>query len=159
MALAEAREAAALFTSHYGRFRIVMTNEERPTELDGLVMDGDRIVCTCEIKVRNYTHQGLLDRFGGEWLLSFSKLQAGLDAHRLLGVGMLGLLYCKIDKTLLVVRLVSDDGMIGSPTRIEATQTQATVNGQVAIRNNCYIDVTKAHVIRANHEQRCTVES
>jgi len=142
-------EAIKKFEAHYKDrlFKIVTTQQWEPAQLDGIIVSGDTIRATVEIKVRDFSYAMLLDRFNGEWLMSFSKLRAGMAAHAIHGVGMTGLLYCKSDKKLVVARLINNEGQIGLPTRLDSTETQATVNGGKAHRVNAFIDIRKCMVI------------
>jgi len=143
--------AIEIFESCYLSHRYVRTPKSQPPRLDGVVLQKGKLYAVAECKCRpTLTYAQLFGQFGGEWLVTWSKVQAGLTAFELFNVGMIGLLYLLPDDVVLLVRIVDDNGHLVPKVRVAATETQRTINGGTIIRNNAYIDMSKAKTIRFN---------
>jgi len=88
----------------------------------------------------------LKNSFNNEWLVTWTKVQNAMQIATSLGVPCVGLLYLVEEKTLLVQKLSDQYGNLMAKLRIENTETQATINGGKAVRNNAFIDMTNAKI-------------
>ena len=128
------------------------TNPRRPIPVDGLIArrSTGEIVAAVEVKARaDMDVATLLDQRRGEWLLSYSKLEALAALSRLLGVPGIGWLVLPRDGILLAKRLTeAETGTLCPGIRVENTLTQTSCNQPALVeRTNAFIDMTKAAVI------------
>jgi hypothetical protein len=56
-----------------------------------------------------------------------------------------------VDEDILLSKKISEpDGRLAVDISLSATETKATINGGLAVRNNAYIDMRQAKVLRLN---------
>lgn len=87
--------------------------------------------------------QQLRDDFKHEWLVTYAKIERARDIAKAFCVPLIGLLYLVDEPAFLCIRLANATGEFACPIRVERTETQATVNGGKALRDNAYIDVSQ----------------
>lgn len=132
----EGRAAAARLDAigiHGSEIRVVVETKARPTFGQG----------------RPATLQTFVEQFKSRWLISYDKLEAGLEATRSFGVPFAGLLYFPLDDVLLVQRLWNADGTQAAIWMVKRSTTQATVNGGTANRENAYVYMSEAPKVLA----------
>ena len=139
--LRQEQRATRLLEAAYPGVRYLPTPKHAPAIVDAVLERDGELVAVAETKCRELTREQLR-RFRDEWLITWAKVDAARGLAQAFGVPLLGLLYLVPDDTLLVVRVANADGTLARAVRIEATVTQATVNGGTATRNNAYIAVT-----------------
>ena len=138
------RRAVEIFHYHYPQFRYVDTPKDSPAIIDALIVKDGSIYAAVETKCRNTDTHEFYGRFKGQWLVTYEKIEKARQMAISLGIGLTGFLYLKQSDTLLVKQLVSTDGLFSQRLYIEATETQRTINGGLAVRNNAYIDMNGA---------------
>lgn len=135
--------AAELFVQEYPHLEVRFTPADQPVVVDALIFRREQLCAVAEIKCRELTERQL-SAWGGEWLVTYRKL---VDANEFAAshyVPLYGLLYLAPEDVLLCVRLTDRDGQIVTPFRVGLTQTQATVNGGLAVRANAFIPMASA---------------
>ena len=126
---------------------VVQTPKSKPADVDGLIFRAGEVIAMYEAKCRDMTRDQL-SRFGGEWLVTFEKLQRGADLARAMCVPLVGYLYLVPDKTVLSVRITNDQGQFLPKIRLERTETKECCNGGQIVRTNAYIDVSQARAFK-----------
>ena len=129
--------------------RYIETPKDSPALIDAIITDerGGTIRAVAETKCRyNMTLAQLRNSLNNEWLMTWTKVQNAMQIAMALGVPCVGLLYLVEEKTLLAQKLSDQHGNLMTTIRLESTETQATINGGKATRNNAFIDMSKAKV-------------
>jgi hypothetical protein len=129
--------------------RYIETPKDSPALIDAIITDerGGTMRAVVETKCRyNLKLAQLKNSFNNEWLVTWTKVQNAMKIAISLGVPCVGLLYLVEEKTLLVQKLSDQYGNLMAKLRIENTETQATINGGKAVRNNAFIDMTNAKI-------------
>lgn len=140
--------ALTLFRETFPAFEFVETPKERPADVDGLVLHKGTLVSCVEVKCRNMTMDTLVNEFGKKWLVTADKIDRCVNVAKSLGIDFRGFLYLVPEKILMIVPIWSyKDGYTCRVDR-EVTETQRTVNGGTAIRENAYIHLDKVTAIR-----------
>lgn len=142
------REAITLFEENFMGYTFVETPKDRPADIDGLIMHKNNLISCVEVKCRNMTMDMLVNQYGRKWLVTADKIDRCVNVSKSLGVDFRGFLYLVPEKTLLIVPIWSYEyGYVCQIDR-EMTETQATVNGGTAIRENAYIHVENVTSVR-----------
>lgn len=136
-----------ILRSHWPEATYLHTNKEGSASVDAIITRHERLFAVAETKCRQMTLAELRGPFKDEWLVTHDKLQRVALAADLLGVEFWGLLYLVPDKTLLRIKLYFE-GQWLVPIRTAHTETQKTVNGGKIVRENAFIRMTKADVLR-----------
>jgi hypothetical protein len=84
--------------------------------------------------------------YKSEWLLTFQKIVEGVECAKMLMVPFIGLLWLTQDRTLLSQRIWCPQHGFSIAFRVNKTQSQATINGGKAVRDNAFIDMEGAKV-------------
>lgn len=146
--VAQEDEAASLLFAHR-QIRYVRTPKDGPAAVDAvLTHDAHGLCAVAEMKCRQMTHEGLIQDYDGEWLITYDKVLKLCDAARLLGVPGMGLLYLVPDRILLTIKICDHNGELSQQLIVKRTPTQATVNGGQAMRVNAYVPMHTAKVYR-----------
>jgi hypothetical protein len=90
----------------------------------------------------------LRHQFHNEWFVTYDKIALGRQIADALCIDLWGFLYLVPDDIVMRVKLSSYDGGWLQKFRIEKTETQATVNGGTAVRENAYINMINADILR-----------
>jgi hypothetical protein len=135
-----------MFGRNFRDFEFIETPKDKPASLDGFIARDGTLVHGVEVKCRNMTARQLRVDYGNRWLVTADKIDRCVNICRELGIGFRGFLYLVPDDLLFIVP-IWEDGKYVSDIEYEATETRATINGGVAIRQNAFIDVSKAKVI------------
>jgi hypothetical protein len=143
--------AAEIFHHHYPEYRYLETPKDEPALVDALIVCGSVIHSVVETKCRyGLTVEYFMNAFEGSWLITFDKLEQARKIAVSLGVGLSGFLYLKEDDALLITTISDKTGLFKQRVYVESTETQRTVNGGTAVRNNAFIDMKNAKVLRMN---------
>lgn len=134
--------AVEIFRKHYPEMRYAQTPKSAPAIVDAVLIGSDNaLVGVVEQKSRDMTFETLAS-WGNEWLVTKKKVLQSRELAMGLCVPLVGFLYLIPEDALVVQRIANADGSRACPIRSEKTMTQATVNGGVAYRENCFIDVS-----------------
>lgn len=82
--------------------------------------------------------------------MTWAKVQNAITIASSLGVPCIGFLYLVDEDILLSQKISEPDGRLVADVRLSTTETQATINGGVALRTNAFIDMRQAKVLRLN---------
>ena len=151
--LGQERMAIRLFTESFPGFDFIETPKDRPADIDGFVVQlhpgnsTGTLICGVEVKCRNMTVDQLRGEYNNRWLVTADKIDRGVAICKGLGIDFRGFLYLVPNKMLLIVPIWSYEKGYVADIEYEQTQTQATVNGGLAMRLNAYIDTGKAKVV------------
>lgn len=133
-----------------GRYRLREMHETEPAAFDCWIEDTLKQVSElAEVKCRWMSSVALFERFGGKWILSYDKLESLRLVTLHARVAVSGILYCMEDGCVLLRRLWDRSGRILTPYSVCVTETQKTVNGGTATRNNAYIDMSGSEIFPA----------
>ena len=147
--LREEQRAVELFRLRYQHVQYIETPKAGAATIDAILVKDDGLLCgVVETKCRQMT-RSQLDSFGGEWLVTWDKIDGARRIAAGVGVPLFGFLYLVPDQTLLIVNIADSSGALTRSIRVEATKTQRTVNGGSIVRNNAYITTGDAHAITA----------
>jgi hypothetical protein len=135
-----------MFQRSFPGFDFIETPKDMPASIDGFIARNGTLLYGVEVKCRNMTARDLKDKYNNRWLVTADKIDRCVNICRELGIGMRGFLYLVPDDMLFIVP-IWDWGKYVADIEYEATETQATVNGGIAVRQNAFIDVSKAKVI------------
>jgi len=144
LTLADEQAAVAIFESHYPQFQYVHTPKKKPSDIDGLIVNVSdaTLVCVAETKCRyDMTLEKFGDAYGSKWLLTFEKFVKGYKLADSCRVPFYGFLYLVPSRCLLIKKLWSPQTGLDVEFDVRKTQTQATINGGDALRDNAYIDM------------------
>lgn len=139
--------AVGLFTRTFPDFGFLETPKDRPALIDGFIHQGGVLLSGVEVKCRNLTTSDLKHKFNNRWLITHEKVEQGIGICEKLGIDYRGFLYLVPDDLLLIVPIWVYGKGIVCDMELDATKTQATVNGGQALRLNAFIDVSNARVI------------
>lgn len=116
----------------------VASGNSNLARVDGLLVQDGRLQGVVECKVRNDS-RSLIERWGGSYLITADKLEAGAEAARLLHAPFTLCVYLKPDERAFWWRVAEIDGSWTRPFDRAVTRTQATVNGGMALRENAFL--------------------
>ena len=146
---AHEQEAVRIWTAHNPSWRYVETRRDENSVIDGLLVtdiDSDTSVLRAlvEFKVRDMSLHQLMGEFGGEWLITESKIVRAAETARFCCVPLVGFLYLIPDRLLLTQQLAGKDGA-AVDRRIEKSYTQNTCRDYTKVeRVNAYIQMRDA---------------
>jgi hypothetical protein len=147
IAVIDEARAIGIFLDCNDGYRFVHTPKTKASKVDGLLLKGDQLVAVIETKCR---YDFDLEKFRGDyksqWLVTLDKVDSARAMAHQLNVPLVGFLYVEKDRTLLVQRITDEDGLLCVQMTSEATRTQETTNGGSVVRNNAYIDMSRAKV-------------
>ena len=139
--LSQEREVKEFIEAQFNA-KYLETDKDKAARIDAIMMRGDRIEAIAETKCRDFTIDTLETSFRNEWLVTWDKINVAISMAMGLCVPLIGILYLVPSRIILVKKICDGDGLLTCKIRLEATRTQATVNGGSAIRNNAYIDMS-----------------
>jgi hypothetical protein len=144
--LADEREAVAIFESHHPGCRYFDTTKQEAGDIDGVVchLEKHSVSCVVETKCRyDVTLEQFCIDYSEEWLVTFDKIIKGMKIAEAMRVPLYGFLYIVQNRALLMRRLWSPaNGLEFSRMMVRKTQTQATINGGQAVRDNAFLDMS-----------------
>jgi len=139
--IVQEQRAVELFCEHFPSTKYVNTPKKGSATVDSLLIKEGNLVGVVETKCRQMT-RSQLEQYGDEWLVTWDKIDGARKIATSLGVSLWGFLYLVPDDLLIIVEISNAQGEFLREMRVEATQTQKTVNGGLIVRNNAYISVT-----------------
>lgn len=143
------KAAASLFCSTFPQFQYINTPKDEPAVFDAFLVADGVVVAAVECKCRQMTYEQFTGQFESKWLITADKIESGSEVVKELCIPLVGFLYLVPSNTLLTCRLFDSKTNRYAPMEIKETQTQATVNGGLAVRRNAYVDMRDAQVIKA----------
>ena len=151
--LVEEARAVFLWHSKYPDFRYCETPKAMPAAVDAVLVKDGLVRGVVETKCRrNMSLEKLEREYGWEWLITTEKIQTGRYVAEALQVPFIGFLYLVDDDVLLHQALWKpDQGWIPSIGE-RRTRTQYSVNGGLAMRENSFIDMSNAKIIKGNND-------
>ena len=140
--LKDERYLAEWFEDHFG-FEWVETPKDQPAAVDALAIKDKTIEVVIEVKCRYDMDIARLARNNYEWLVTWDKVQKTMSIADALGVPSIGILYM-VNSGEVLIQQLSRNGLLIPNIRLATTETQATINGGIAVRVNAYIDMRNA---------------
>lgn len=147
--LEDEMQAAKLWESFNPKYKYISTPKDEAAYIDAVITDGWQMIAAVETKCRYDMDLDKFDRErGGEWLITYDKLNNASQLAADLGLPLYGFLYIVPDKILLTTKLANADGELCCRYRIEDTNTQQTVNGGMIRRRNAFIHMSDAKIYK-----------
>lgn len=141
-------DAIQSFLGRYRDFDFIETPKDEPADIDGFIIRNGTLVSGVEVKCRMMTLEDLRGKYDNQWLITYDKIERGINVCRSLGVDFRGFLYLVPSRTLLIVKLWDHKTRYMAKMDLDESRTQATVNGGSIVRLNAYVDMHDATVIR-----------
>lgn len=107
--------------------------------IDGIIVKEKKIVAIYELKTRDIKFETLCKQYNDEFLISKSKLDAGVQMSTQTRTPFVLILNTTIDDNIFIKSITNDNGEIICQYRIEKTKTKKNIDGGVAIRDNAFI--------------------
>jgi hypothetical protein len=149
--IADELGAVAIWERHMPGWKYSHTKKDADAVVDAVLLLDGTVEAVAETKCRyGVTEATLFGPWGGEWLITHSKVLRMCEVAKALRVPLYGFLYLVDERLLLTERIADSDGQIVVPMRTAETETRQTVNGGTATRVNAFIDMTNAR--RWRHE-------
>lgn len=144
--LEQERDAVAVWLNHYPDLTYNETPKGRPADIDAILTNKrHEIIGVVETKCRvSMSLREFDEEYESMWLVTFDKILRGIDVSNALQVPLVGFLYFPHDITLLVKNIYCPRNGLQTPMEVRNTKTQRTVNGGTIMRDNAYIDMSKA---------------
>ena len=125
------------------RHRYIQTPKDAPAKIDAILTKDNIIIGLAETKCRyNLSLEQLRTTFNDEWLITSEKVESGMELAEQFCVPLIGFLFLVDDDVLLVQNLTT------AKKRKEITETQRTINGGTARRENMFVTMKDAWVHR-----------
>ena len=138
--------AVELWNKKYPSSLYAETPKNKPASLDALLIKNNVIVAGVEQKSRNASLEQL-KTWNYEWLITNQKIVDCVACTTSLGVPFFGFLYLIDSDMLLVQKIADEDGVYTVDIRRAFTNTRANINGGSIVRENAYVDMSKALII------------
>lgn len=139
--------AIEIFWQHNPALSYRHTPKDKPAIVDAIITKDDEVTALVETKCRNVLYEDFLEHpFKKEWLITKSKVDSAVTVARALCVPLRGFLYLVPSDILLVVKITDSRGRPIADKRVESTRTQRTVNGGSIVRENYFIDMSRARI-------------
>lgn len=148
--LKQERRAAEIIEKMWPGMAYIHTPKDQPACIDALLVWKNVVRAVALTSCRNFDLGCLRTTFNAEWLLTFEKIIGAQRMAQAMCVKCWGLLYLVPNDVVLRVELFSPAGGWLTKFRVEKTETQATVNGGTAVRDNAFIDMSFASVLRGD---------
>lgn len=155
--VAQVGEAVRIWNAHFPAIQYVRTNEASPADIDAIMVKTGVVEAIVETKCRdNLTLDTFRSTFRSEWLVTYDKIERGVVAAKAMAVPFVGFLYLVTEKALLFQTIWRPKTGYCIPFRVHKTETQATTNGGLALRDNAYLDMSTARVLRMKTAEAAT---
>jgi hypothetical protein len=139
-----------LWESYHPDYRYIETPKDKPAAFDAVLVKGKTIYAVVETKCRrDMTLESFNTSYKAQWLVTYKKIRDCCIAADLLAVPFVGFLYIQPSNVLLTKEIYRD-GQFQQHITIAQTRTQATTNGGSVLRDNAYINMAQAKVLRGN---------
>lgn len=146
--IADERRAGTVWERNFPQLKYIETPKDQPAVVDAVIVRGNEIVYVAETKCRyDMTVESLFHDRGGEWLITFEKLESARVIAKGLGVSLIGLLFFPHDNKLLATVIADADGNYVCELRLEETKTQKTINGGRISRVNAFVQMKNSRVL------------
>lgn len=133
------------FIRSYG-YTVVETKQDCSAKVDFFVVNQNgEVIGICEVKNRSMEYGKLLEF--GTWLISYDKIQAGIELSKLLQAPYYGILHLA-DRSILLWKISDCNGNLLFEFQTMKTVTQACINGGTAERINAYLPIINATILR-----------
>lgn len=143
--LSDVDDAVAIWESHHDGCHYIRTPEHLPSTIDAVLVRDGVVEGIAEMKCRyDVNREQFNTKYKGTWLVTMEKIGKAAKVSAELRVPLYGFLYLVQDRTLLTVQITDASGEFCVPMTVEETETQATINGGVALRKNAFIDMIDA---------------
>jgi hypothetical protein len=140
VSLADEQHVADWFNAKPG-FRYIQTPKDRPAKVDAILTRNGEVMGLAETKCRyNLTLEQFQRMFQNEWLITAEKVESGAKLASGFCVPLYGFLFL-VDADVLLVQNLSAAKM-----RKEVTETQRTINGGTAMRENYFVQMDTAKI-------------
>lgn len=116
--------------------------------IDGIIIKEKKIVAIYELKTRDIKFETLCKQYNDEFLISKSKLDAGVQMSKQTRTPFVLILNTTIDDNIFIKSITNDNGEIICQYRIEKTKTKKNIDGGVAIRDNAFIKMFNVFSIK-----------
>lgn len=136
--------AADIFWRNFPTREYVSTPKSEPAVIDAAIVHDGCIEAVVETKCRDSTLAHLAEVWNYEWLITYDKLIRASEIASALCVPLYGFLYLIRSDILLMKKLFCPERQWLVDLNVRTTETQATINGGVAVRQNAYIDMSDA---------------
>lgn len=144
---ADEQRAARIFECNFPHLSYISTPKDRPAAIDAVIVQNNQIIYCVETKCRyDMTLKSFFTERNGEWLITYDKLLRGAQLAKGLQTKLLGFLYIVSDNVLLVQSITDEDGNFECEMRLEICETQRTVNGGKATRENAFLNMREARI-------------
>jgi hypothetical protein len=153
--LVDERRCVQIIESHHPGWEFVLTPKERESAIDGILVQNAVTRAIVEQKSRyDVGFEQFIDRYRFQWLVTFEKIIKAKAIAEAFRIPLVGALYIVRDDVVLIQLLWSPGEGWCAELCIRKTETQATVNGGRALRDNAFIDMRSAKVLRGATNQR-----
>ena len=139
-----------LWESYFPEYRYIETPKNQTAAFDAVLVKGKEIYAVVETKCRrDMTLEKFNSDYKAHWLVTYNKIRDCCVAADLMGVPFVGFLYIQPSNVLLTKEIYRH-GQFNQKIIVNQTQTQATTNGGIITRDNAYIDMSQAKVLRGD---------
>lgn len=133
------------------KLQYIETPKNFPATIDAVLVKEGEMKAIVETKCRyKLTLEKFNTAFEFKWLITWAKVQNAITIANSLGVPCVGFLYLVDENILLSQKISEPDGRLLVNISLSTTETQATINGGLAVRTNAFIDMRKAKVFCLN---------
>lgn len=126
------------------RYRWKIITTPRFAFIDGVASINNQMTHIIEFKSRNESMQSIQEF--GTYLISYDKIEHGIQMSKMLSVPFILLVYLIKDQTLIGIEIGNQYG-ITAPMEVKETRTQKTIDGGEVIRRNAFIDIKKFNIL------------
>lgn len=139
-------DAASIFELNNPDMRYIPFPESTMAAVDGILEHRGIAIALVEMKCRKLTRAKLRE-WDDEWLVTASKIRKGKMLALEHQIPLVGFLYLVPDELLLTQKIYQPPkGKWCVRIRFKSSETQATINGGIAIRENAFIDMSRAKI-------------
>jgi len=143
--------AVEIWSSHYPDIIYASTDKDTPCVVDAVLVKNNNVIGVVEQKSRpSISFVDFIVTYEKRWLVTQQKLDNASLVAQSLHTSLVGFLYFPTADVLLVKTLWKNGKGWATDIVTMKTRTQATINGGSAVRDNAYIDMTGALVIRGD---------
>lgn len=147
--LLQVADAICIWRNNNPSVEYVHTPANMPADIDGLLVQFGTLKGIVEVKCRvSMSLKAFRGTYKNQWLITFDKVVRCMRVADALQVPFVGFLYFPHEATLLHKTIYRPkDGLIPD-MMVSRTRTQKTVNGGQISRDNAFIDMTGATVLK-----------
>lgn len=140
------KEAIDIWLKNHPDIAYNQTPKDAPADIDAILTNKrQEIIGIVETKCRvSMSLEDFDGMYKSMWLVTFDKIMRGMNISKALQVPLVGFLYFPRNLTILVQSIYCPRNGLKTPMEVRHTKTQETVNGGTIMRDNAYIDMSKA---------------